>query len=363
MQKLSGAQRKKLVKDEKKKNRGTNKGRKFGKVTDEVELCWKLASGLDCAFGEKCRFTHDVKAYLSVKPRDITFPSSQALSATPPFVVPPEAGEIDPAFASVNFATSCPVFEENGLCRHGLKCRFLGGHARKVDDSPGIEVVKDQKREDELRNAVTELNFPGPGTLKRLRTKQYPTHVANEYLNVLQQQKPNQPKPSEPFDEEGNRIIVVAEFDESQEDTPDVPLRPVEKKRLRWEGKTYLAPLTTVGNLPFRRLCTTFGADITCGEMGLAKSFLSASKEEWSLVRRHPSERTFGIQLAGNKPATLVPAAEMMAKEFAGNLDFNGAGSALLDQPGRLGKILVGMNRALGKIPLTLKVRTGVKDG
>lgn len=59
-QKLSGVQRKKLVKEEKKKNRGANKGRKFGKVTDEVELCWKLASGLDCEFGEKWVDIHKI---------------------------------------------------------------------------------------------------------------------------------------------------------------------------------------------------------------------------------------------------------------------------------------------------------------
>ena len=37
--------------------------------------------------------------------------------------------------------------------------------------------------------------------------------------------------------------------------------------------------------------------------------------------------------------------------------------STVLDTPVKLGKILVGMNKALGDIPLTVKLRTGVKDG
>lgn len=56
--------------------------------------------------------------------------------------------------------------------------------------------------------------------------------------------------------------------------------------------------------------------------MGLATSFLSGSKEEWSLVRRHPSESIFGVQVAGNKPNTLVPTAEVIAKEIGSNVDF-----------------------------------------
>lgn len=105
---------------------------------------------------------------------------------------------------------------------------------------------------------------------------------------------------------------------------------------------TDLAPLTTVGNLvrhpvsrsfdfsltrcsiqPFRRLCVDFGADITCGEMALATSLLSGNKEEWSLIRKHPSERTYGVQLAGNKPASLGRISEILAQELGTTgLDF-----------------------------------------
>ena len=35
----------------------------------------------------------------------------------------------------------------------------------------------------------------------------------------------------------------------------------------------------------------------------------------------------------------------------------------VLDAAGKLGKIVVGMNKALGEIPVTVKLRTGVKEG
>jgi tRNA-dihydrouridine synthase 3 len=62
--------------------------------------------------------------------------------------------------------------------------------------------------------------------------------------------------------------------------------------------------------------------DALCFSVGLATSFLQGSKEEWSLVRRHPSEGIFGVQVAGNKPSSLVPTAEVLSKECAGNIDF-----------------------------------------
>jgi tRNA-dihydrouridine synthase 3 len=55
--------------------------------------------------------------------------------------------------------------------------------------------------------------------------------------------------------------------------------------------------------------------------MGLSHSFLQGSKEEWSLVRRHPSERIFGVQIAGNKPEQTATCAEVIGNECNG-IDF-----------------------------------------
>ncbi|KAL4247532.1 tRNA-dihydrouridine(47) synthase [NAD(P)(+)] [Abortiporus biennis] len=391
----TGPQRGKLSKEDRKAKRGANKGRRFQKVRDDFELCWKIASGKDCEFGAECRNTHDIDAYLSQKARDIHFPSTSELLDSPPFVKPrPDAEMIDAQSPSLDFNTICPVYAVRGECKHGLKCRFLGAHVRKGEDGRSWEMIKDEEKIAQSATTEPELNFIDAVTLKQLRTKKYPHPITDAYLKELQSQPAEKNvKDNDGLDgidgntpdtlpnSEKNDIAQVKDNDApnnetSHPDTPDVPLRP-EEKRLNWSGKTYLAPLTTVGNLPFRRLCVDYGADITCGEMGLANSFLNGSKEEWSLVRRHPSEKTFGIQVAGSKPSLLVPTAEILAKEFTGTVDFvdlncgcpidlvyrQGSGSALLDAAGKLGKIIVGMNKALGEIPLTVKLRTGVKDG
>lgn len=62
-------------------------------------------------------------------------------------------------------------------------------------------------------------------------------------------------------------------------------------------------------------MCVELGADITCSEMGLSGAFLQGAKPEWALTKRHDSEKTFGVQVCGSKPAQLAPCAEAIVKE------------------------------------------------
>jgi tRNA-dihydrouridine synthase 3 len=174
------------------------------------------------------------------------------------------------------------------------------------------------------------------------------------------------------------------------------PLRPSEKRRIYYGAETpVLAPLTTQGNMPFRRLCVGLGAEVTWSEMAMSLPLLQGEKQEWALLKAHESEMLppkytpksiinnydnskdfkFGAQIAGNKPwltlktteaiTALCPSLRAVDLNCGCPIDLvyrQGAGSALMDSPGKLEKILRGMNVVSGEVPITVKIRMGTKD-
>ncbi len=55
-----------------------------------------------------------------------------------------------------------------------------------------------------------------------------------------------------------------------------------------------LAPLTRGGNVPFRRLCADFGAEVTMSEMSFARFLLKGDPLEKARLRKADNEHCFG---------------------------------------------------------------------
>ena len=150
---------------------------------------------------------------------------------------------------------------------------------------------------------------------------------------------------------------------------------PSKRKLIDFRNKVYIAPLTTVGNLPFRRIMKHYGADITCGEMALADQLLGGKPSEWALLKRHPSEDVFGVQIAAGHADQYTRVAEVLANEQSMDIDFvdlnlgcpidmvcqKGAGASLMLREKKLKASLEGMLKVL-PCPVTIKMRTGWKE-
>lgn len=384
------------------KGQGQNKARKFGTSRDEISLCSSRALTPEftpepCPYGEKCRFEHDLRKYLQHKREDLQ-----------------------------TFDTVCPVWEVKGRCPNGWKCRFLQSHKKEVDHADGRQelfLVEDPTRIAKYASsAVSEegetgvANAISSGDRIQLAKKKFRTPKSDEYLKWMDSITLN-PKDQGRSKHNGGQDTTSngnlrnssspeppADSSEAKSETratyKETPFRPSEKRRLYFGVETpVLAPLTTQGNLPFRRLCTSLGASFTYSEMAMSLPILQGQKSEWALMKAHESEvqpPTFtikdqlnvvydydqskdlrlGAQIAANKPWLALKATEVLTAMLPSGLrcvDLNvgcpidlvyreGAGSALMDSPHKLEKMLKGMNAVSGEVPVTVKIRMGTKD-
>lgn len=363
-------------KGRKSKEKGQNTSRHFGSSRDALALCLSRAHTPEfahgaCQFGDACKYEHDLRKYLKEgKREDLT-----------------------------TFRNTCPIYEARGVCSAGWRCRFASAHSEeKVHDDGRKELVlmQDTTRAssaelvDGEEQAVGVVNIVSAMQKIDLRKRKVNTPKSDIYTEWLNKTRGR----------DNNKMcddaLIAAKDNAAQYTEP--PLRPSEKRRIYYGPETpVLAPLTTQGNLPFRRLAVELGAQVTWSEMAMSLPLIQGEKSEWALMKAHESELTapkyepgngivqgydntkdirFGAQIAGNKEWVTLKATEVLTAlcPHLRAIDLNcgcpidlvfrqGAGSALMDQPGKLEKILRGMNTVSGEIPITVKIRMGTKDG
>lgn len=130
-----------------------------------------------------------------------------------------------------------------------------------------------------------------------------------------------------------------------------------------------LAPLASIGDLPFRTISRKFGCELAYVEMLNARSVCYESKKTQELLTPGEGDRPLGAQLLGCEEDYIKRALEIVEKYKFDTLDFNsacpkkkvvtrGEGAALMKDPKKLGKLLkVAVKNS--KIPVTVKIRTG----
>jgi tRNA-dihydrouridine synthase 3 len=103
--------------------------------------------------------------------------------------------------------------------------------------------------------------------------------------------------------------------------------------------------------------------------MVVVRNLLRDKASEFALLRSHPEEPFFGVQLADKKPDSLAEGARIAEQRGARFVDLNcgcpifqitgrGLGASLLKKPGRLARLVAGL-RAAVSVPVTVKIRTG----
>jgi nifR3 family TIM-barrel protein len=127
-------------------------------------------------------------------------------------------------------------------------------------------------------------------------------------------------------------------------------------------------------NRAFRSICVDLGADFTYTELASSEALVRSGAKTFELIRRGENEKAYAIQLFGSDPDTMYRAALLLAPLQPELVDINsgcpvpkvvktGAGSALMREPSRLGRIIEVVVRAsreaLSNVPVTVKIRSG----
>ncbi|WP_119342732.1 tRNA dihydrouridine synthase DusB [Facilibium subflavum] len=131
----------------------------------------------------------------------------------------------------------------------------------------------------------------------------------------------------------------------------------------------FLAPMAGVTDLPFRKLCKSFGAGWVVSEMVWSQKHLYETTKTQRRIDHSDEASPKIVQIAGSDPLMLAESAQLNVQKGAQIIDINMgcpakkvcnklAGSALMQNEKLVEKILHLTVKAVN-VPVTLKIRTG----
>ena len=139
----------------------------------------------------------------------------------------------------------------------------------------------------------------------------------------------------------------------------------------------YLAPMVGITDLPFRLVCKDLGADKVYSEMVSVDALFYESEKTRDLLKIRESERPVIVQIFGKEPKLFYKAAQYISslppEEQPDGIDINfgcpakkvtnnGGGVKLMLKPKLAHEIIAATILGASKLPVSIKIRAGIKD-
>ena len=139
--------------------------------------------------------------------------------------------------------------------------------------------------------------------------------------------------------------------------------------KLDFDVPVFLAPMAGITNLPFRTIVRRCGCQLAFTEMVSVNGLVRGAERTCRYLDGASEDRPLGVQIFGAEAEIMAAGARIATDRGADLIDINmgcpvkkvvraGAGSALLKDPAKVGRIVSAVRRATS-LPLTVKIRAG----
>ncbi|MBS3137497.1 tRNA dihydrouridine synthase DusB [Candidatus Woesearchaeota archaeon] len=138
---------------------------------------------------------------------------------------------------------------------------------------------------------------------------------------------------------------------------------------VKLKGRIFLSPMAGYTDVAFRTLCKRYGAALVVTELISSNTLVNADLSTIQQLKTSEEEKPLAFQLFGSDINLILKASKIIENRCeilninmgcpAAAIVQQGSGSALLEKPEHIGKIIKKLSTNLS-IPITIKIRAGI---